>query len=87
MPHLRSSYGLPPQEEATKSDYREAFEETPVFRLCRFAVMQFLGLRECFFSLGSGLLKVLYAYAHLNADTYLTWVNGSRWVFYGIDAH
>ncbi|KAL1948476.1 hypothetical protein VTO73DRAFT_12551 [Trametes versicolor] len=44
VPHLRSSYGLPPPAEATKSDYREAFEETPVFRLCRFAVMQFLGL-------------------------------------------
>lgn len=57
MPHLRSSYGLPPPAEATKSDYREAFEETPVFRLCRFAVMQFLGLREwTFFDSGGCVL-------------------------------
>ncbi|KAI0827412.1 delta-12 fatty acid desaturase protein [Trametes gibbosa] len=44
VPHLRSSYGLPPPEKATKSDYREAFEESPIFLLCRFMVMQFLGL-------------------------------------------
>ncbi|KAI0356910.1 delta-12 fatty acid desaturase protein [Trametes cingulata] len=44
VPHLRSAYGLPPPEKATKSDYREAFEESPIFLLCRFLVMQFLGL-------------------------------------------
>ncbi|KAI0372500.1 fatty acid conjugase [Pilatotrama ljubarskyi] len=44
VPHLRSAYGLPPPGKATKSDYREAFEESPIFLLCRFLVMQFLGL-------------------------------------------
>ncbi|KAI0634236.1 delta-12 fatty acid desaturase protein [Trametes polyzona] len=44
VPHTRAAYGLPPPGRATRQDYREAFEESPVFLLVRFLVMQFLGL-------------------------------------------
>ncbi|KAI0634228.1 delta-12 fatty acid desaturase protein [Trametes polyzona] len=44
VPHARSAYGLPTPGKATKSDYREAFEESPIFMLSRFLVMQLFGL-------------------------------------------
>lgn len=47
VPHLRSAYRLPPPGKATKRDYQEAFEESPIFQLCRLCGMQLLGLREC----------------------------------------
>ncbi|EIW53388.1 fatty acid conjugase [Trametes versicolor FP-101664 SS1] len=44
VPHLRSAYRLPPPGKATKRDYQEAFEESPIFQLCRLCGMQLLGL-------------------------------------------
>lgn len=40
VPHLRSSYKLPPEERATTADYAEVFEETPLFTAVRMFVMQ-----------------------------------------------
>ena len=42
VPHLRSHYKLPPPERATRADYAEIFEETPVMTLFRMVVMQVL---------------------------------------------
>lgn len=45
VPYDRSDFNLPPPHEARPNDYREAFEEAPIFQLARFAAMQFFGLR------------------------------------------
>ncbi|EKM52311.1 uncharacterized protein PHACADRAFT_211585 [Phanerochaete carnosa HHB-10118-sp] len=44
VPHVRSYYKLPPPQEASQNDYKEVFEELPIFLLVRFCAMQFLGL-------------------------------------------
>lgn len=43
MPRTRSDYGLPPEKECQKLDYREIFEDTPLFTLGRMVLMQLLG--------------------------------------------
>ncbi|KAF8656529.1 hypothetical protein AX16_002493 [Volvariella volvacea WC 439] len=43
VPYLRSEYNLPPQEKATKFDYAEVFEETPLWTLGRMFIMQAFG--------------------------------------------
>lgn len=42
VPHLRGHYKLPPQERATRADYAEVFDETPIMTLFRLIVMQVL---------------------------------------------
>ena len=42
VPHPRSHYRLPEPERATRADYAEIFEETPVMTLFRMFVMQAL---------------------------------------------
>ncbi|KAF7800238.1 hypothetical protein EIP86_011485 [Pleurotus ostreatoroseus] len=43
VPRTRSEYGLPPEKECQKLDYREIFEDTPLFTLGRMVLMQLLG--------------------------------------------
>ncbi|OCH93320.1 hypothetical protein OBBRIDRAFT_326866 [Obba rivulosa] len=43
VPHLRSDYKLPPEEQARTADYAEVFEETPFFTLARIVFMQACG--------------------------------------------
>lgn len=40
VPYLRSEYNLPPEKQATKFDYAEVFEETPIWTLARMFIMQ-----------------------------------------------
>jgi omega-6 fatty acid desaturase (delta-12 desaturase) len=42
IPNTRSQYKLPGKKLATKIDYSEAFEETPVVTVYRLFVQQFL---------------------------------------------
>ncbi|TFK67567.1 hypothetical protein BDN72DRAFT_879552 [Pluteus cervinus] len=43
VPYLRSDFNLPPQNQATRLDYTEVFEETPIYTLVRMFIMQGLG--------------------------------------------
>jgi hypothetical protein len=43
VPRTRSDYGLPSESSATFSDYRDVFEETPIYTLFRMVFMQLLG--------------------------------------------
>ncbi|KAF8067655.1 fatty acid desaturase-domain-containing protein [Lyophyllum atratum] len=43
VPYTRSEYNLPDEKKATKFDYAEVFEETPIVTLVRMLVMQGLG--------------------------------------------
>ncbi|KAG6917775.1 hypothetical protein DXG01_001180 [Tephrocybe rancida] len=43
VPYTRSEYNLPEEKKATKFDYAEVFEETPIFTLFRMFVMQGFG--------------------------------------------
>jgi hypothetical protein len=40
VPYLRSEYNLPDEKKATKADYAEIFEETPIFTFARMLIMQ-----------------------------------------------
>ena len=42
VPYLRSDYKLPPETKATKADYAEIFEETPIYTLFWMGIMQWL---------------------------------------------
>ena len=43
VPRTRTDYGLPRECSATISDYRDIFEETPIYTLFRMVVMQLFG--------------------------------------------
>jgi len=43
VPYLRSEYNLPEQTIATKFDYAEVFEETPIYTFIRMFIMQGFG--------------------------------------------
>ncbi|KAG2003676.1 delta-12-fatty acid desaturase [Coprinopsis cinerea AmutBmut pab1-1] len=43
VPYTRSKYNLPDETKATKADYEEIFEETPLWTLWRMFVMQMFG--------------------------------------------
>ncbi|KAF9459136.1 fatty acid desaturase-domain-containing protein [Collybia nuda] len=43
VPYTRSEYNLPEEKKATKFDYAEVFEETPLFTLFRMFIMQGFG--------------------------------------------
>lgn len=43
VPRTRTDYGLPSESSATFADYREIFEETPIYTLTRMIFMQLLG--------------------------------------------
>lgn len=43
VPYTRSEYNLPEEKKATKFDYAEVFEETPLFTLVRMFIMQGFG--------------------------------------------
>ncbi|TFK32699.1 fatty acid desaturase-domain-containing protein [Crucibulum laeve] len=43
VPYTRSSFKLPVEKEATRTDYAEIFEETPIYTLFRMFVMQAFG--------------------------------------------
>ncbi|RDB16067.1 Delta(12) fatty acid desaturase [Hypsizygus marmoreus] len=43
VPYTRSEYNLPPEDKATKFDYAEVFEETPIYTLGRMLIMQGFG--------------------------------------------
>lgn len=43
VPYTRSEYNLPDEKKATKFDYAEVFEETPLYTLFRMFVMQGFG--------------------------------------------
>lgn len=43
VPRTRTDYNLPAEPKATKMDYMEAFEETPIYTLSRMIFMQLLG--------------------------------------------
>ncbi|TRM69881.1 fatty acid desaturase-domain-containing protein [Schizophyllum amplum] len=43
VPYERSDYPLPPPSKATRADYAEIFEETPIFTLGRMLLMQGCG--------------------------------------------
>ncbi|KAH8084917.1 fatty acid desaturase-domain-containing protein [Cristinia sonorae] len=45
MPWYRSDFRLPPEQEATKIDYKDMVEETPAFSLFRLVVRQFIGFQ------------------------------------------
>jgi hypothetical protein len=40
VPYTRSECNLPNEETATKADYAEVFEETPLWTLARMFIMQ-----------------------------------------------
>lgn len=42
VPHTRTKYKLPDQKLATKLDYSEIFEETPITTVYRLLIQQFL---------------------------------------------
>lgn len=42
VPHTRKAYHLPDGKSATKMDYMEAFEETPITTVYRLFIQQFL---------------------------------------------
>ena len=43
VPRTRSDYGLPRECSATILDYRNIFEETPIYTLIRMVIMQLFG--------------------------------------------
>lgn len=43
VPRLRSDYSLPPKGASQPLNYREVFEETPLYTLGRMLAMQLLG--------------------------------------------
>ncbi|KIY43773.1 hypothetical protein FISHEDRAFT_52616 [Fistulina hepatica ATCC 64428] len=43
VPYVRSDYNLPPEKKATRADYAEVFEETPLWTMGRMLIMQGLG--------------------------------------------
>ena len=43
VPRTRSDYGLPRECSATILDYRDIFEETPIYTLIRMVIMQLFG--------------------------------------------
>ncbi|KAG6809943.1 hypothetical protein H0H92_013992 [Tricholoma furcatifolium] len=43
VPYLRSEYNLPEEHKATKFDYAEVFEETPIWTFTRMFIMQGFG--------------------------------------------
>ncbi|KAG6830772.1 hypothetical protein H0H87_007171 [Tephrocybe sp. NHM501043] len=43
VPYTRSEYNLPEEKKATKFDYAEVFEETPIYTLLRMFIMQGFG--------------------------------------------
>ncbi|KAF9527161.1 fatty acid desaturase-domain-containing protein [Crepidotus variabilis] len=43
VPYTRGKYQLPDEKTATRTDYLEAFEETPIYSLTRIFIMQTLG--------------------------------------------
>ncbi|KAG6821135.1 hypothetical protein H0H93_006474 [Arthromyces matolae] len=43
VPYLRSEYSLPEEKKATKFDYAEVFEETPIWTFARMLIMQGFG--------------------------------------------
>jgi len=45
VPYTRSKYKLPEEKIATKVDYSEIFDETPIYTLWRMFVMQVLSVR------------------------------------------
>ena len=45
VPRTRTNYNLPPESSAHLSDYREIFEETPIYTLARMIFMQTLGFQ------------------------------------------
>jgi omega-6 fatty acid desaturase (delta-12 desaturase) len=44
VPYTRSKFQLPDEKVATKVDYSEVFNETPIYTLCRIFVMQALSV-------------------------------------------
>ena len=40
VPYTRSKFGLPEEKKATKADYAEVFEETPIYTFFRMFIMQ-----------------------------------------------
>lgn len=42
VPYERSRFGLPPPERASRFDYMEVFDETPLCTLGRMVIMQIL---------------------------------------------
>lgn len=42
VPFTRSKYRLPDEKHATRADYAQVFEETPLYTLIRMFVMQVL---------------------------------------------
>lgn len=43
VPRTREDYNLPNEDNATKTDYAEIFEDTPVFMLASLVLQQLLG--------------------------------------------
>ncbi|KAF7761477.1 hypothetical protein Agabi119p4_9469 [Agaricus bisporus var. burnettii] len=43
VPYTRTAYNLPDQKSATKIDYSEVFEETPIMTIYRLFIQQFFG--------------------------------------------
>ena len=43
VPRTRTYYGLPNESSATFSDYRDIFEETPIYTLIRLVLVQLFG--------------------------------------------
>lgn len=44
VPYTRTKCKLPDEKVATKIDYSEIFDETPIYTLCRIIVMQALSV-------------------------------------------
>ena len=40
VPLTRGKFGLPEEKKATKADYTEIFEETPIYTLLKLLIMQ-----------------------------------------------
>jgi omega-6 fatty acid desaturase (delta-12 desaturase) len=40
VPYTRSKFALPEEKKATRADYSEIFEETPIYTLFRLFIMQ-----------------------------------------------
>jgi len=45
VPYTRKKYNLPDEKTATKVDYAEIFDETPIYAIWRMFIMQALSVR------------------------------------------
>lgn len=56
VPYTRSEYNLPEEKKATKADYAEVFEDTPLYTMIRMFIMQGLWVMNISFVLLSLLI-------------------------------